>query len=93
MSDAQQAEVTVAPSRKRLYEFLSECAEVKKQKRDVEPALVKKRAEFWRTTDQIAKLKQQIMEKTRRLKAKEVIADGLNAELATLITEWNSSTD
>jgi hypothetical protein len=92
MSDEQQTHV-VAPSRKRVYEFLAECAVVKKQKRDVEPALVKKRAEFWHKTDEIARLKQQIMEKTRKLQAKEVIADGLNAEIATLITEWNSSTD
>jgi hypothetical protein len=54
---------------------------------------VKKRAELWRTTDQIAKLKQQIMDNTSKLQAKEVIVDGLNAELATLYTESNSSTD
>jgi uncharacterized protein involved in exopolysaccharide biosynthesis len=92
MSD-EQLSSAVTPSRKRVCDFLSECAEVKKRKRDLEPVLVKKRAELCRATDQIAKLKQQIMDLTRRLQAKEVVADGLNAELATLITEWNSSTD
>ena len=89
----EQLSSAITPSRKRVCDFLSLCVEVKKRKHDLEPVVVKKRAELCRTTDQIAKLKHQIMDLTRRLQAKEVVADAINTELAALYTEWNSSTD
>jgi hypothetical protein len=83
----------MAPSRKRVCEFLSECLEVKKHKHDLEPVMLKKKAEIRRINDQIAKLKEQIIIRTRKLQAKEVVAGSLNNELESLIMEWNSSVE
>jgi len=83
----------LTPRHERISNFLSECLEVKKSKYDLEPVIVRKRAELHRINGQIGKLKSQMLDLTRRLNAKELVADALNIELATLYQEWNSSTE
>ena len=80
-------------SRKRVYEFLFSCVEVKKRKVDLEGLLARKRAELLRYKEQVAKMQSQIQWQTQKLSSKEAIVDALQADVDTLQLEYNVALD
>jgi hypothetical protein len=81
----------VRDGRKRVSEFLSLCADVKKRKTDFERQIVSKRAEKRRIQEQIRRLQIQIAEMTQKLGAKESVLDIIEGELQSLIVEHNNA--
>jgi cell division septum initiation protein DivIVA len=88
MSEQMEPRVVSSAGQKRLADFLSECIESKKRKRDLEPLIVRKRRECIRLSEQIVKQKAQIKQLAQQLSAKEMLLDKVNGELEELSREW-----
>ena len=77
----------IRTDRKRVREFLKECDELGKQKIDIEMLVTRKRAELYRTKEQISTLKRKIRREMQKLSVKEAVFESVGRELRTLEDE------